>query len=132
MFEYHGWTTVQHSAGDESGAQFEGAYRATEEIVRCLRSGQGMVDTRIVNGSAQLHLAGLLNHCGTEGKEIIDSFRKIGTVAPGSYGVMYIWDDEDRSGLINEFQVMVMKRGQVTVVRDTHLSPCVPAIEDEF
>ncbi|MBH0777000.1 Imm7 family immunity protein [Nocardia bovistercoris] len=132
MFEYHGWVTVQHSASDESDAQLEGAYRAAEDIVRSLMSGRGLADIRIVNGVAQVHLAGFLNRRGCEGEEVIDSFCGIGTVAPGSYGMMYIRDDEDRSGLGNEFQVLVMRQGVTAVVRDTHLSPCIPMIEDDF
>ncbi|WP_162240377.1 Imm7 family immunity protein [Nocardia arizonensis] len=67
-----------------------------------------------------------------EGQEVVDSFRRIAAVAPGSYGIMYIRDDEDYSGSGNEFQVLVMRRGIITVAGDTLLSPCVPMIEDEL
>lgn len=57
-------------------------------------------------------------------------FRRLGEVAPGSYGVLYILDDE-APGLDDEFQIIAMRRGQIVRFTDTHLSPCVPTIEDD-
>ena len=62
---------------------------------------------------------------------MVDLFAGVGQDAPGSYGLLYIRDDEDPNGRVNEFQVLVMRRGKVTVHPDAFLSPCIPIIEDE-
>ncbi|WP_280316866.1 Imm7 family immunity protein [Nocardia wallacei] len=131
MFEYHGWITIQGSAGDESSAASEATVRAVEVELAELRVLPGLVDVRTVNGSAQLHLAGLSNHRGGQGELVLQTFRRISEVAPGSYGLLFVRDDEDAVGRDNEFQVLAMRRGSVTETRDQHLSPCIPVIEDE-
>ncbi|MCO5968955.1 Imm7 family immunity protein [Actinoallomurus soli] len=65
-----------------------------------------------------------------EGQAVIDTFRRVGEVAPGSYGVLYLRDDEDPTGKANESQVLVMRHGLVSQQSDSFLSPCVPMIED--
>ena len=131
MFEYHAWVTIQHSAGDESDAELRAAHRKVEQELEALSGGTGLVDLRWVNGMSQLHLSGFLNRRSGEGQDVIDVFCQVGRVAHGSYGVFYMLDDEDPSGKNNEFQVLVMRRGDVTQQPDRFLSPCIPAIEDE-
>lgn len=130
MFEYHAWITVQHSAGDEDDADLAAAHARVEKELESLCGGTGLVDLRWVNGMSQLHISGFLNHRSGEGQGVIDTFHRVGQVAPGSYGVLYMLDDEDPNGKNNEFQVLVMRRGQVTQASDAFLSPCVPLIED--
>jgi hypothetical protein len=131
MFQYHGWVTLHGSPGDEELADQRAAYERVHNEVASLKDGGTLVDLRWINGMPQLHVFGFLNHRAREGQEILDTFARIGRVAPGSYGLLYFRDDEDPRGLRNEFQVLVMRRGQVTQHPDTFLSPCIPAIEDE-
>lgn len=131
MFEYHAWVTVQHSAGDEDDADLKAAHARVEEELEPLQGGTSLVNLRWVNGMTQLHLSGLLNHRSGEGQNVIDTFYRVGQVAQGSYGVLYMLDDEDPSGKNNEFQVLVMRRGRVAQQADHFLSPCIPMIEDE-
>jgi hypothetical protein len=131
MFEYHAWVTIQHSAGDESDAELRAAYRKVEQELEALHGGTGLVDLRWVNGMSQLHLSGFLNRRAGEGQDVIDAFFRLGLVARGSYGIFYMLDDEDPSGKNNEFQVLVMRRGDITQQPDHFLSPCIPVIEDE-
>jgi hypothetical protein len=130
MFEYHAWITIQHSAGDEDDADLRAAHARVEKELESLRGGTSLVDLRWVNGMSQLHISGFLNHRSGEGQSVIDAFHRVGQVAPGSYGVLYMLDDEDPSGKNNEFQVLVMRRGHVTQQSDAFLSPCIPVIED--
>ncbi|MFB8004370.1 Imm7 family immunity protein [Nocardia sp. NPDC056000] len=129
MFEYHGWVTVQSSAGDETDREREAARVAAATLLRGLQGVPGLADIRTVNGANQVHIGGLANHRGGQGDEVLEVFCGIGRVAPGSYGVLYFWDDEDSAGR-DEFQVVVMRRGEVSVESDGYLSPCVPVIED--
>lgn len=131
MFEYHAWVTVQSSAGDEEEADLQRAHDRTAAELGRLAGGTSLVNLRWVNGMSQLHISGFLNHRSGEGQEVIDTFRRVGEVAQGSYGVLYMRDDEDLDGRRNEFQILVMRRGRVTSESDHWLSPCVPVIEDE-
>ncbi|MET9491317.1 Imm7 family immunity protein [Nocardia sp. NPDC006630] len=131
MFEYHGWVTVQSSAGDENDSESEAALTAAAAVLQGLQSAPGLADIRTVNGVNQIHIAGCSNHKGSQGDQVIEVFAEIGRVAPGSYGILYVRDDEDSSGRENEFQVTVMRRGAVSSWRDELLSPCIPVIEDD-
>jgi len=132
MFEYHGWITIQTSAYDEDTEKLRAAYRQiSEEIVSDLASSSGLANLQYINGTAQLHIAGHMNHRGTEGQKVIDHFHRVGQIAPGSYGLLYVRDDEDRNGHDNEFRALAMRKGKVTEQHDSFLSPCIPTIEDE-
>lgn len=130
MYEYHGWITVQGSSGDESDSEHETAISSARTVVSDLSTMAGLADIRTVNGSTQVHIAGLFNHRSLRGEKVEAAFRQIGEVAPGSYGALYIRDDE-APGSTNEFQILAMRRGEVVRFADTYLSPCIPTIEDE-
>ncbi|GAM51078.1 hypothetical protein NS07_v2contig00200-0009 [Nocardia seriolae] len=130
MFEYHGWVTVQSSAGDEEESARDRAHQAAEQELRNLSSAPGLADIRTVNGMSFVHISGFSNRRAGSGDLAIDTFRNIGKVAPGSYGLLYFRDDEDRGGRNNEFQVLAMRRGEVVEQHDTLLSLCIPVIED--
>ncbi|CAM3799742.1 Imm7 family immunity protein [Smaragdicoccus niigatensis] len=131
MFEYHGWMTIRASAGDEKPAETATATALAEVELAQLRSGSGFVDLRTVNGSPQVHFGGLFNHGGGREGVVLSTFRRLGEVARGSYGLLYVRDDEDSSGRDNEFRVLIMRRGQVIEAKDSYLSPCIPLVEDE-
>jgi hypothetical protein len=61
---------------------------------------------------------------------VIELYREIAAGAPGSYGVMYVLDDELVGNAGNEWQRWIMRRGVVTVEADRSLSPHVPTVED--
>jgi hypothetical protein len=131
MFEYHAWITIHSSPGEEEDDAAKGAFDAAVREVSPLQGGTTEVNLRWVNGTAQLHMSGFLNHRSGEGQEAIDTFERVAKAAPGSYGILYIRDDEDLTGRENEFQVLVMRRGTTFAAADSFLSPCVPVIEDE-
>ena len=70
---------------------------------------------------AQLHISCFINHRGSVGQPVIDTFERVGEIAPGSYGLMYFRDDEDPGGRFNEFQVIVMRRGKTFTAADSFL-----------
>jgi hypothetical protein len=54
---------------------------------------------------------------------------------PGSYGLLYVHDDEDiqdEEDNSNTFVVWKITRGKLTQEKDNYLSPCIPVIEDEY
>ncbi|MFD8478324.1 Imm7 family immunity protein [Kitasatospora sp. NPDC059673] len=134
MFEYHGWVTVRERADAEDDEDFavEQArlWRLVEGIEERARefAGHGLVDVRWINGEPFLHLGGFSNHTYPG---ILAFFREVGVRAPGSYGLLYVHDEEDRVHA-DGFVVHRMVRGQVSVHEDAHLSPCIPVLEDPW
>lgn len=77
-------------------------------------------------------MSGLFNH---RSALIIDIFKKFRTLLPGSYGLLYIQDEEDDKNGIdhsNEFVVWKLARGHLNQEKDPFLSPCISSIENSF
>jgi hypothetical protein len=83
-----------------------------------------------MNGHYYIHLGGFPNRRGTWGPAVIDLFAKVGHLAPGSYGLLYVHDDEDSEHMLN-FRIFRLVRGTVTEHADLLLSPVIPTLEDE-
>ncbi|MEU1326663.1 Imm7 family immunity protein [Streptomyces microflavus] len=63
---------------------------------------------------------------------LMDSpYEHVAEVAPGSYGLLHVRDDED-PGHENEVRVLRLVRGRITQHTETLLSPCIPTVEDPF
>jgi hypothetical protein len=107
------------------------------QIVDCLAGmidglGLGEESLRICysNGEATLTATRLANHLSGDITGIVGLFERIALVAPGSYGLLYLYDDEDGDGRSNEFQAFVLSRGQFRRQQDPFLSPYRPMVED--
>ncbi|MFH9725398.1 Imm7 family immunity protein [Streptomyces sp. NPDC017254] len=127
MFEYHGWLTVHESAADDDPARLAAIVEDLRHRIDAIDSPY-LLDLRWMNGEAFLHVGGFSNHASPE---IPDLFDHVGAVAPGSYGLLHVRDDE-APGHENEVRVLRMARGQVTRHTEWLLSPCVPTLEDPF
>ncbi|RJQ90642.1 immunity 7 family protein [Amycolatopsis panacis] len=131
MFEYHGWVTIATTAsGDDDAALLE---RLVDRVHRTLRDAGtlDLVDLRWSSGLPMLHLGGLDKHGGAISPELLETFARVGELAPGSYGLLHVWDDQDPE-CDNEFRVFRMARGQVTEQRDPHLTPVAPTVLDSY
>jgi len=129
MFEFHGWVTIQDAAGEGDAAATRRAAELIEERAGALGIGPGVADVRWVNGMAQCHVAGFANRRAAGGDDAIALFWFVAETAPGSYGLLYVQDDEDpMHGSV--FRVGVLRRGRLTWEADPFLSPVVPTIED--
>ncbi|QNS03483.1 Imm7 family immunity protein [Streptomyces xanthii] len=127
MFEYHGWITVRESAGEDDDAD---RLRRTVDALRTrvdALDSPYLLDLRWMNGEPFLHLGGHSNHRSPP--DVVAFFRHVGRVAPGSYGLLHVLDDED-PGHANEVRVFRLVRGAVTAHTEPLLSPCVPTLED--
>ncbi|MFI9159540.1 Imm7 family immunity protein [Kitasatospora aureofaciens] len=131
MFEYHGWINVLETAGaDDEDIRLEegrlnviaeGIQQRVEEI-----ASPHLLDLRRMNGALFLHFGGRRNH---RDPEVLDFFREVGRLAPGSYGLLHVRDDENPAHE-NEVDVLRMVRGEVSEHAEPMLSPCVPVLED--
>lgn len=125
MYEWHGWATVLASPSQEDDDAQQ--HKAEEQVRRLLADAGGVanetVDTRVANGMLHVWLAGSHNHSDDT---VLDLFRSIARLAPGSYGVLYALEH----GVDNDWQRWVMRRGTVAFEADTSLSPHVGVVED--
>ncbi|MBM7085724.1 Imm7 family immunity protein [Micromonospora sp. WMMD734] len=129
MFEYHGWITLRSTAE----AVDDDPPLRLDEIQDLINgyTGPGLVDLRPVNGAHHVHLGGFRNHRGGRDADVIELFTRIGHLAPGSYGLLYVHDDEDPGHELT-FRVHRLVRGAVTAHADQLLSPVIPTLEDEY
>jgi hypothetical protein len=80
-----------------------------------------------MNGEPFIHLGGCSNHRSSP--DVVELFECVSVVAPGSYGLLHILDDEDPEHG-NEVRVLRLVRGVVTQHTESLLSPYIPTVED--
>lgn len=128
MIELHGWLTIHETYDDED--------LCSQEMLDCVRYkvktilSESGIDTEIkyVNGVPFLNTLICANHRTKEIDNIIEMYKNIAQIATGSYGIIYLRDDED-SEHSNEFQIYLFMRGNYIYKSDNYFSPCIPTIE---
>jgi hypothetical protein len=135
MLEVHGWATIRYSAEnrdreDEQALQ-QAAVERVQGYVRALAwEHNPWVGFRWVNARGHVWVDGFRNHSGNIRAPLLDLFRTIAQVAPGSYGLLYMRDSEEDPGHEQEFRAYVLARGELSERADPFLSPFVPIVED--
>jgi hypothetical protein len=125
MYEWHGWATLRATP---VAFNYEDLDQKTLTVVRALLADSGgtfneTVDLRGANGLWHVWLAGCHNH---RTPAVTELFGSIARAAPGSYGILYTFDDEASDG----WDRWVMRRGSVHEAQDEDLSPHVAVVED--
>lgn len=131
MIELHGWVTVRET--------YKASYDEEDHIDMIVAQIQDEIDKlcwfqpqiKAMNGEWFLQFSLYSNRKDSRSQEIFGLYRSIGEIAPGSYGLIYLYDDEDREGRENQFQVYMLARGCVEEREDLYLSPVIPVIEDQ-
>ncbi len=126
-FEFHGWAIIRESYNKEGECEAR-----LKEAMAAIGS---FIDNEFdfpakafaTNGQYHLMMSGNSNHYRDGPLQLFSLIRDI---APGSYGLLHIHDDEDRDGWDNHFQVWVLKKGSLERCRDTLLSPYIPEVEE--
>ena len=132
MYEYHGWATIRECASlEEDEYKYGLVIQHLREYVKELNWPTGVLDLRAVNGDFQLWIAGLDNHKPLSKYDPAEVMKKIGEIAQGSYGVLYVRDSDDAESF-NQFKVYTLIRGKVTENDDPFLSPFIPTLEDDY
>lgn len=129
MYEIHGWLVVQDSAYESDELQLERIISNVRQRIESFRENNPMVELVALNGQYRLLFSALLNHEGPATRSILDLFEWVGEIASGSYGLLFVRNDEDPLNN-NNFIVHVLRRGAMAALADPFLSPCNPAIED--
>ncbi|MEU1202683.1 Imm7 family immunity protein [Streptomyces sp. NPDC005813] len=127
MFEYHGWITLRETPANVDDEPW------LRQIVDGLRlfidqmDSPYLLDLRWMNGEPFIHLGGSSNHRSSP--DVVELFEHVAAVAPGSYGLLHVRDDEE-PGHENNVRVLRLVRGMVTQHTEALLSPHIPTVED--
>jgi hypothetical protein len=129
MYEFHGWATIRETYSN-SEENIEEVVKKIKKFIEGLNWNSGLIDLRAINGEYQLSISGMTNHRGKDAEDVFKLFNFVSGAAKGSYGILYVRDDEDKNGYENEFQVFVLAKGKISQKEDLFLSPCIPVVEE--
>ncbi len=126
MFEYHGWVTLADSPQATDDHNLDRFLPELKQKIKILDDDFGVIGIKKININYQVWFMGCRNH---RQEWVLDLFCFIAQRSRGSYGLLYIWDDEHPE-YDNQFRVWRMAKGQVDTLKDAFLSPCIPTIEE--
>jgi hypothetical protein len=133
MFEYHGWINVraiyENMDFTEENIILTNALNKIKVRIADTTLKNGFINLRGINIDDHIWTSGYCNQIPTDQENPIDFFKYVGTVAPGSYGLLFTRDSDDLIDK-NIFKIYVLTRGIVTEHKDPFLSPIVPIIAD--
>lgn len=130
MIEVHGWVMLREGTSPEN--EELNLDKIIEQINVKNKSLQwNDIEVKVLNGKYYLEFTIIHNRKTSKIDECIEYIEFIGFIAPGSYGIIYMLDDEDINGKENEFQVFTLIRGKLEKKKDSYLSPFIPTVEDE-
>ena len=130
MIELHGWLSVRETCGNEDLLSETELEDINKRVDKLIKSADGYITEEYRNGERFIRTLFCSNHRTAETEEIISLYGKISEAAAGSYGLIYLLDDEDKDHC-GEFLVYIFKRGRCGIKNDKYLSPVIPEIEDE-
>ena len=128
MIELHGWLAICETYEDEDLLPQVELEIIRQKIKDIILKSSCSIEFKYMNGFPFINTLFCSNHRTKEVDDIIETYKSISEIATGSYGIIYIRDDEDKVHY-NEFQSYIFKRGSCTYKLDKDFSPCIPAIE---
>ena len=130
MIMFSGWTVIReaYSESGEDKNLLDDIIKRINKRIEELEGTNEFYDLRQLNGAYHLTIKADHNH---RDEQIIDFFKWIAEISIGSFGLLYVLDDEDiKRNNENKFKVWRMKKGQIDELDDPFLSPCNPTIEE--
>ncbi len=129
MVEVHGWITLRETYKVVDDEDMEGILERIRKVID--ESEYPSLQIQVNNGEYFIEFSRYTNHLSGDVTGLLSIFETVGRIAEGSYGLLYMHNDED-SGHYNEFVVYRLARGRVTAFQDSFLSPLIPTVEDEY
>lgn len=129
MIELHGWLTIFEVYSDEDKYSPDTLDNIMKEVKRIISACKVRMELQYMNGLPYINTSFASNHRTKEVDMIIDAYKSIVEIANGSYGIIYLRDDEDKMHH-NDFLKIIFKKGCCIIQTDTDLSPCIPEIEE--
>ncbi|MEL6196171.1 MAG: Imm7 family immunity protein, partial [Myxococcota bacterium] len=113
MVVQYGWAFLRAKVDDEE--EYIPEIDDVDRLVRQIREraqslfdfGNPVVDVIPANGDYHLRITGKLNHRDQRHEDVLEFYRHVAREAPGSFGTLMVWDDEDKEGKHNEFVTYV-------------------------
>jgi hypothetical protein len=135
MIELHAWARIWESyEADNEGDKMHFIKQELQERIANLnwKDNTSSMAFRLggLNGELYLCITAAPSHRRQDIEEVFDLYNLIAKIAPGSYGLVYMHDDEDKNGMDNAFRVFVLTRGVLREEKDPFLSPYFPTLED--
>lgn len=111
MTTLHGWINLEY------------ANEETREILNSLEEKHA-IQTKIFgqNGEVCCNFFTCRNHYGSSFENLYQKLEKVVAKEPGSYGLIYIQDDEHKE-YYDSWQVWVIRQGKIERREDSFLSP---------
>lgn len=127
MFEFHGWIVLRYHTHDTNETLQDKAYSAFNTFLKDVDT-EGISNIKRRNGLDSWTISGLHNH---RSNYVLEIYRWVSENLPGSYGLLYLHDDEDAEDY-NKFVIWKLAHGILTCESDNFLSPYIPVVEDEY
>lgn len=127
MVEIHGWMTLRETYKVTDEENFDRVLKQVNEEIGKLKFFKPPIKS--MNGECFIEFSSYTNHMSNDVKEMLFFFEIVSKIAKGSYGLLYIYNDED-ANYYNNFVVYKLARGKVEMYKDRLLSPVIPTIED--
>ncbi|MCC8068144.1 MAG: immunity 7 family protein [Ruminococcus sp.] len=124
MIEFHTWVNIQGNLSIENNIEIISKY--IEKL-----SYKENINLITENGCCCLQITTFANRKNEYIREIFNFIEKSLEIATESYGLIYMFDDEDLLHF-NEFQVYKIIRGKIIKDVDNFLSPYIPTISGGF
>lgn len=133
MVEIHAWITLRYDdydSEDQYQKQFVSRFKQylQNDFNWLLTSSHCQLVS--YNGLECFTIHGQHNH-KDENFYPLEIFEWVAKEGKGSYGMLYLFDDEDRQNN-NKFQVYILKRGKLIQETDSFLSPYFPEVEKKY
>jgi hypothetical protein len=130
MIDINGWVVLSNTIDGEThyGSLNEQLSHLNDYLMSLGNFNQVFAFNE-VNHNHVLNITIAHNHDLGYTDMIEELLNKVAERLVGSYGLVYIWNDEDLENY-NNFVVYKLARGQVRKESDPFLSPCNPTIED--
>ena len=130
MFELHCWITIRetYEVKENEEENIDVILYEIERKIQELKWNKPQI--KVCNVEWYIETSIFSNRKTEKAIELLEFFDFVARTAYGSYGVIYILDDEDLNGKNNEFQVYSISRGILHEQKDTFLSPFIPIVED--
>ncbi|HEX2944949.1 MAG TPA: Imm7 family immunity protein [Clostridia bacterium] len=132
MYEVHGWAALRYHTHDTDQVLRDEAFSRFVKYMEGIVIDEDCYMISRKNGLDSFSVTRLHNH---KYNVYVDIFKWIAENLPGSYGLLYIWDDVDvheEHDNSNKFVVWKLSRGKLEFEEDPFLSPCIPTIEDDY
>jgi hypothetical protein len=129
MYGYHLWIVLSESTQESDVGTLAQKIQALRVLVSEELASLSAEPICQVNCDWVFQCSVSRNHKGGEHERLQRILAWIVDRLPGSYGLVYVRDDED-SVVSDLYSVLVIARGSVEERADVFLSPIVPTIED--